>query len=97
MIAQTIEELTPLIGTRPACRALGASVATTYRRRRPPAPPRPRRPRPTPERALTQPEREQVLEVLASSGSLTSPRRRPGRRYWTKARTCARRERCTGS
>jgi hypothetical protein len=45
MIAQTIEELTPLIGTRPACRALGASVATVYRRRRPPEP-RPRRPRP---------------------------------------------------
>lgn len=27
MIAQTIEELTAIIGTRPACRALGASVA----------------------------------------------------------------------
>jgi len=66
MIAETIEELTPLIGTRPACRALGASVATTYRRRQPPAPPRPPRPRPTPERALTQPERTEVLEVLAS-------------------------------
>ena len=25
MIAATVEELTPLIGTRPACRALGAS------------------------------------------------------------------------
>lgn len=66
MIAETIEELTPLIGTRPACRALGASVATTYRRRRPPEAPRPSRPRPTPERALTQPERAHVLEVLAS-------------------------------
>ena len=38
MIAQTVEELTPLIGTRPACRALGASPATIYRRRRPPEP-----------------------------------------------------------
>ena len=28
MIAVTVEELTPIIGTRPACRALGASVAT---------------------------------------------------------------------
>ena len=37
MIAATVEELTPLIGTRPACRALGASPATIYRRRRPPA------------------------------------------------------------
>jgi hypothetical protein len=54
MIAQTIEELTPLIGTRPAFRALGASVASVYRRRTPPQPraPRPRAPRPTPERAL---------------------------------------------
>ena len=28
MIAATVEELTPIIGTRPACRALGASPAT---------------------------------------------------------------------
>ena len=28
MIEQTVEELTPVIGTRPACRALGASHAT---------------------------------------------------------------------
>ena len=65
MIAATVEELTSLIGTRPACRALGASPATIYRRRRPPAP-RPQRPRPTPERALSEPEREAVLEVLHS-------------------------------
>jgi hypothetical protein len=30
MIEQTVQELTPVIGTRPACRALGASVATIY-------------------------------------------------------------------
>ena len=36
MICETVEELTPIIGTRPACRALGASPATIYRRRRPP-------------------------------------------------------------
>jgi len=65
MIAATVEELTPIIGTRPACRALGASPASVYRRRRPPEP-RPPRPRPTPERALTGPERAQVLEVLHS-------------------------------
>src|SRR5205823_12601204 len=52
-------------GTRRACRALGASVASIYRRRRPPEPRTPRR-RPTPERALTEPERQQVLEVLHS-------------------------------
>jgi len=65
MICQTVEELTPLIGTRPACRALGASPATIYRRRRPPQP-RPARRRPTPARALSEPERQQVLEVLHS-------------------------------
>jgi len=65
MICETVEELTPIIGTRPACRALGVSVASVYRRRRPPAP-RPSRPRPTPERALSEPEREAVLEVLHS-------------------------------
>jgi putative transposase len=65
MIAATVEELTPLIGTRPACRALGASVASIYRRRRPSAP-RPPRPRPAPDRALTGPERQQVLDVLHS-------------------------------
>ena len=38
MIGETVEELTPIVGTRPACRALGASPATIYRRRRPPEP-----------------------------------------------------------
>jgi putative transposase len=65
MIAATVEELTPIIGTRPACRALGASPATIYRRRRPSAP-RPATPRPTPARALTPPERQGVLDVLHS-------------------------------
>jgi putative transposase len=65
MIAATVEELTPLIGTRPACRALGASPAAIYRRRRP-SEPKPPRPRPTPARALTPPERERVLELLHS-------------------------------
>jgi len=65
MIAATVRELTPLIGTRPACRALGASVATIYRRRRPPEPSTPK-PRPTLARALSEPERAQVLDVLHS-------------------------------
>jgi len=65
MIEQTVEELTPLIGTRPACRALGASHATIYRRRRPPEPTAPQ-PRPAPPRALSEPEREAVLELLHS-------------------------------
>ena len=65
MIGETVEELTPIIGTRPACRVLGASPATIYRHRRPPEP-RPPRPRPTPARALSEPEREAVLGVLHS-------------------------------
>jgi len=65
MIEATVQELTPIIGTRPACRAVGASPATIYRRRRPPEPRTPK-PRPTPARALSQPEREQVLDVLHS-------------------------------
>jgi putative transposase len=65
MICQTVEELTPIIGTRPACRALGAAPATIYCRRRPPEPRTPK-PRPTPARALTTAERERVLELLHS-------------------------------
>ena len=65
MIERTVEELTPIIGTRPACRTVGASVATVYRRRRPPEP-RTLRPRPAPERALSEPERDAVLDVLHS-------------------------------
>jgi putative transposase len=63
MIEQTVQELTPIVGTRPACRALGAAPATIYRRRRP-SQPRPPRPRPAPARALSAAEREAVLEVL---------------------------------
>jgi putative transposase len=65
MIEQTVEDLTPIVGTRRACHALGAAPATIYRRRRPPAP-RPRRPRAIPGRALSEPEREAVLGVLHS-------------------------------
>lgn len=65
MIEQAAEELTPLLGTYPACRAVGAAPATIYRRRRPPKP-RPRKPRPKPARALSAPERDAVLEELHS-------------------------------
>ena len=53
------------VGVVPACRALGVSRATFYRRRRP-APGR-QQPRSTPARALDETEREQVLDVLASA------------------------------
>lgn len=65
MIEATVEELSPIVGTRPACRALGAAPATIYRRRRPPGP-RPRKPRPKPARALSDAEREAVLARLNS-------------------------------
>ncbi len=65
MIEQTVEELTPIVGTRPACRALGVAPATIYRRRRPPTP-RPRQPRPVPARALSEQERQAVLDLLYS-------------------------------
>jgi len=65
MIEQTVNDLTMIIGTRPACRALGASPATIYRRRRPPKP-RPSRPRAPSPRALSELEREAVLAELHS-------------------------------
>jgi len=65
MIEASVEELTPIVGTRPACRALGASPATIYRRRTPPSP-RPVRPRQPPARALSVAEREAVLAELHS-------------------------------
>ncbi len=65
MITAAVEDLTPLIGTRPACHALGAAPATVYRQRTPP-PPRPTRPRTPPARKLTDPERAAVLEQLHS-------------------------------
>ncbi len=65
MIEQTVEELAPIVGTRPACRALGAAPATIYRRRRR-STSRPPRPRPTPARALSHAEREAVLAELHS-------------------------------
>ncbi len=52
------------VGVQPACRALGVSRSTFYRRARPA--PGPQQPRPTPARALSKVERERVEETLAS-------------------------------
>jgi putative transposase len=65
MICETVDALTPFIGTRPACRAVGAAPASVYRRRNPP-PPRPPRPRTPPARALSDAERAAVLAELHS-------------------------------
>ena len=56
------EELSRQVGAKPACRALGVSRATFYRRKRPA--PEHQQPRPTPARALCESERERVVEVL---------------------------------
>ena len=97
MIAATVEELTPMIGTRPACRALGASPATIYRRRRPPA----AQAGPAAADARAGADRARApagaRRAALASGSSTSRRRRPTRRCWTRAPTCARPGRCTGS
>jgi putative transposase len=71
MIEQAVEALTPVIGTRASCRALGASHATIYRRRRPPAPRAPR-PRPRSPRALSDAERAAVLAQLHSERFIDS-------------------------
>jgi putative transposase len=63
MIEAAAEALSPIIGTRPACRALGLAPATLYRRRRP-AQARAPQPRPAPPRALSAAERELVLAEL---------------------------------
>jgi putative transposase len=58
-----VEKLGPIVGTAPACKAIGIPRATVYRRRTPYAKPRPR---PTPARALSPVERQHVLDVLHS-------------------------------
>ncbi len=64
-IEDAVQELTPLVGVRAACKAVGRPRATHYRRhRKSPAPPRPQRPRRPQPRALTDIERAQVLAVL---------------------------------
>ena len=65
MIDAAIIEIEPLVGTLPACRALGASRAGLYRRRSPPTP-RVLRARRPPDRALSEAERAAVLEQLNS-------------------------------
>ena len=62
MIA-AIETLARDVGVAPACDAFEFPRATLYRRRRPKAPPAPR---PTPKRALSVAERQQVLDHLHS-------------------------------
>jgi putative transposase len=71
MICQTVEALSPIIGTRSACRAVGASPATVYRYRNP-SPARPASARARPARALSDGERAAVLAELCSDRFIDS-------------------------
>lgn len=55
--------LVPLVGIAPACAALGVNRASYYREKKPP---KPRTPRPRPARALSDQEKQRVLDVLNS-------------------------------
>ncbi len=71
MIDATITELTPLVGVKAACAAVGRARATHYRHHRASPPPPPRSDRPTREpvrqpRALSEAEEAAVLDVLHS-------------------------------
>lgn len=66
MIATAVDELTPVVGTSAACRALVVNRAATYRRRQPRPPVRVVQPRQRPARALDETETANVLEVLRS-------------------------------
>jgi putative transposase len=55
-----------MIGTKPACEALGVTRSTYYRRRVAKVRKSPTKPRPTPARALAVPERKRVLTLLHS-------------------------------
>ncbi len=63
---KAIGGLAPQTSTAAACRSLGVSRATFYRRRQPQSPAPAAAPRPTPPRALSAPERQKVVDVLHS-------------------------------
>ena len=65
MIDDAITELTPIVGVKAACVALGRPRANHYRwHRKSPARPRPARPTTPQPRALSATERQQVLDTL---------------------------------
>jgi putative transposase len=66
---QATEELAPQMGIAPLCEAVGLSRASLYRRRRPCKDSR----RPTPARALSETERQEVLQVLHSERFMDAP------------------------
>ena len=67
---EAAEKFAPHLGTAPACRAFGVPRASLYRRRQQEAAPRAPRRRPPSHRALTEVERQEVLDVLHSERCL---------------------------
>ncbi len=95
-----INEAALAIKVAPACSAFGVSRAILYRQRATDASGRPPlvKGRPVPARALSEPERKEVLEVLNSAQLRRSgapPSLCQSARWWTVS--VFRRERCTAS
>ena len=68
MIDDAISQLTPIVGVRRACRAVGEDQARFYRRHRlSPAPEKPERLPALQPRALTEAERTEVRDTLNSA------------------------------
>ena len=63
---KAVDQLASQVGTAAACRSLGVARATLYRRRQPTPPASASNPRPRPLRALSDQERQEVLDVLHS-------------------------------
>ena len=63
---ESVQELAPVTGVSCACRALGVARSTLYRSMQPPSEPKIPPPRPKPDRALSEPERQEVLAQLHS-------------------------------
>jgi len=63
---RAVDQLASQVGTAAACRSLGVARATLYRRRQPASPTPASNPRPRPPRALSDQERQEVLDVLHS-------------------------------
>ncbi len=70
---EAAEELAPDVGSAAACRAMGVSRATLYRRRNPSQPRESTRTKPRQPRALKPEERRQVLDLLHSPRFVDKP------------------------